>query len=336
VIPEQYWRIARRWFWLIGGIAIGCAVLMAALLPALLNSSSGGYSAAVTLGVTRMVSFGGTTAAGSGDPELLASYTDSIAARGSSPQYLSALDTALKAKGVRLPDGKLESSVRFTSNPGLFRVTIEATADVPNDAKLIADTAAEQLIIDTKAEETRIVQSLTATGAQQETQLRTRLNEVYQSRIDRLNALGEPTLRSALDELVRRGLNADLGVSYTNLVTDLARISGDPELAVLNSEAASLETQLAALSESQRNYSAAILQGDPVSTVTPVETVPLPPPTTLRTRDVAVMGLVVGLVLGWIAANTAESMQLNTRMKKRHEEEWDAGLSSVGSIFQDD
>jgi hypothetical protein len=337
MIPEQYWRILRRWFWLIGGIAIGCAVLAAVTLPSLLSSSSGGYSAAVTLGVTRMVSFGGTTAAGQGDPQLLASYTDSIAERGSSPQYLSNLETALAAKGVTLPDGKLERSLRFTSNPGLFRVEIEATAAVPNDAKVIAETAAEQLITDTKAEEGRIVAELTTTSAQQEAQLRARLNEVYQARIDRMNTLGEPALRAALDELVRRGIGADLNAAFSTLVQDLARISADPDLSVLNSEAASLEAQLAELSESQRNYSAELLQGNPVSTVTPVETVPLAPATALRARDTAVMGLIVGAVIGWIAANTAESMQLNTKMKKRREEEWDTSLSGVsGSIFSDD
>jgi hypothetical protein len=314
------------------------AVLASFTLPKLLGNANGGYSSAVTLGVTRMVSFGGTTAAGSGDPELLASYTDSIAERGSSPQYLSNLEASLRAKGVTLPDGALERSLRFTANQGLFRVTIEATADVPNDAQIIAETAAQQLITDTKAEESRIVASLNTTSEQQETQLLTRLAQVYQARIDRLAALGEPTLRAALDEMVRRGIGANLNTDYSLLVQDLARLSADPELAILNSEASSLETQLAQISETQRNYSAELLQGDPVSVVTPVETVPLLPTASLRARDVAVMGLIVGLVLGWIAANMAESAQLNLKMKKRHEEEWDTSspATGIGSIFRND
>jgi hypothetical protein len=338
MIPEHYWRILKSWFWLIGGFGIALALAAALALPSLLSTSEKGYSSAVTLGVTRMVSFGGTTAAGSGDPELLASYTENIAERGSSPQYLSNLESALREKRVTLPDGELERSLRFTANRGLYRVTIEATANVPNDAEIIAETAADQLISDTAAEETRIVTSLNASSEQQETQLLTRLNEVYQDRIARLNTLGEPALRQSLDELVRRGVGADLTETYATLVQDLARISGDPELAILNSEATSLETQLAALSEAQRNFSPELLQGDPVSIVTPVETVPLLPAAALRARDAAVMGLFVGLVIGWITANMAESAKINVLMKKRREEEWDTGGAApgVGSIFQND
>jgi hypothetical protein len=336
VIPEQYWQILKRWYWLIGGVALAVAVLAVVTLPLLLGRSSGGYSAAVTLGVTRMVSFGGTTAAGNGDPQLLASYTTSIAQRGASPQYLANLEDALKAKGVTLPEGQLERSARFTANEALFRITVEATAPVPNDAQLIAETAAEQLILATKAEEDRIKESLTASSEQEEAQLLSRLSEVYQQRIDRLAALGDATLRAALDEVVRRGVGANLSVEFSQLVQDLARLSADPDLALLNSEATSLESQLAELSETQRQFSTEFLQGNPVSVVTPVETVPLPPPTALRTRDLALMGLIVGLVLGWIAANTAESMQLNLRMKRHREAEWDTSLTSAGSIFGDD
>ena len=63
---------------------------------------------------------------------------------------------------------------------------------------------------------------------------------------------------------------------------------------------------------------------------------PLAAASVLKARDSALMGLLVGLAFGWIAANMFESMQLNLRMKKHHEEEWDTSLTSAGSLFSDD
>lgn len=336
MIPEHYWQIIKRWYWLIGGIVLAVTAVAVLTLPMLLASPSDKYSGVVTLGVTRMVSFGGTTAAGSGDSLLLASYTSHIGERGSSPQYRATLAAALQERGVMITAGDLEKRVRFTTNDTLFRITVEATAEVPNDARIIAEAAATLLIADAAAEEDRIKDALTASSEQEEVQLLSRLNEVYDERIERLDELGDDMLREALDELVRTGVGADLDQEFSDLVQDIARLSADPELAVLNSEASSLESQLATLSETKRNFSTEFLQGDPVSTVTPTETVLLVPPKTLRTRDMALMGMVVGLVLGWVAANMAESSQLNIRLKKHQEEEWDPSLMGAGSIYGDD
>ena len=331
MIPEHYWRILKDWYWLIGGIAAACAMIAVAVLPALLSGDGSGHSSSATLGVTRMVSFSGTTAAGEGDDEAMASYTTNIAERGSSPQFLATLRGALEAEGVTL-----KGDPSFTANEGLFRITIEATADVPNDAKVIVDAAAAQLIADTKAEEGRIALSLTSTSDQQETELLARLSVVYEDRLDRLLLLGEGAVREALDGLVSRGVGASLGADYVRLVEDMARLSADPQLAVLNTEAEALESQLAEISAARRDFSTELLQGDPVSIVTPAETVPFAPATALGARDSAVMGLLVGLVFGWIAANMLESMQLNLRMKRHREEEWDTSLTSAGSLFSDD
>ncbi len=131
-------------------------------------------------------------------------------------------------------------------------------------------------------------------------------------------------------------MSASLTADYIRLVEDLARLSGDPQLTVLNTEAEALESQLAEISATRRDFSTELLQGGPVSIVSPAETVPFASVTTLKARDAAVMGLLVGLVLGWIGANMLESMQLNLRMKKHREEEWDTSLSSAGSLFSDD
>jgi hypothetical protein len=331
VIPDHYWRILKNWFWLIGGVAVGCAMIAAVVLPALLNNDSGGHSSSVTLGVTRLVSFSGTTVAGEGDGVAMASYTTSISERGSTPQFLSTLKDTLAEEGVTLT-----SDPTFTANEGLFRITVEATAGAANDAQVIAETAAEQLIADTTAEEGRIALSLTSTTTQQEAELLARLSVVYADRLDRLLSLGEPDVREALESWIGRGVSASLTADYVRLVEDVARLSADPQLVVLNTEAEALESQLAEISAARRDFSTELLQGGPVSIVAPAETVPFAPATTLKARDAAVMGLLVGLVLGWIGANMLESMQLNLRMKKHREEEWDTSLTSTGSLFSDD
>ena len=324
MIPEHYWRIARRWFWLIGGIAIGCAVFAVFAVGSVAGSAEPGYSSAVTLGVTRIVSFGGTvTVGGQGDPQLLANYTENVATRGSTPQFLRRLNDELEKEGLIIPDAALARKIDFVANPGLFRVDIVAEADTPEDAQLMSETTAELLVAEVTAEETRIKQSLTTATEQQQTELLANLNQVYADRIARLSALGEPALREALDNLIRSGIGSDLNATFATLVQDLARITADPQLAVLNSEAQSLERQLGDLSDSQRSFSDDILRGDPVSIVDPVDTVQLAPETSLRTRDLALMGLVVGLVMGWIVATIVDGQVMGRRFERAKEEEWE-------------
>lgn len=325
MIPEQYWRIIGRWFWLIGGIALATSVLAMAAEPLVLGRGGAGYSAATTLGVSRMVSFGGTVTFGlNGDPQILASYTESIAARGSSLQFLSALGERLRAAGVVRSDTQLARNVDVVANPGLFRIDITARDEDPEVAAIVAQTAADILIDDVAAEEARIKASLTESATQQQTALLNQLNSVYTARMQRLAALGEPALREGLDNLVRAGIGADLSGAFTTLVQDFARITSDPELAVLNSQATSLEQQLAALSDNQRSFSDEILLGTPVSLVNPVQTVPVPPSPSLRTRDLGLMGLIAGLVLGWIAATMAEGWYAGQQLGPGRRDGWDS------------
>jgi capsular polysaccharide biosynthesis protein len=335
MIPENYWRIARRWFWLIGGVAIVCALFSVVAVGQVAGKAAPTYNAATTLGVSRIVSFGGTITQGGdpGDPILLSNYTDNIASRGSTPQFVAMLNAELAKKNIVMTDTVLSRKVKYTSIPGLFRIDITATSDDPAKAQIMAQTAADLLSKDVTDEETRIRIALNASTDAQQAQLLAKLNTVYEQRTARLALLGQPALMEALDNMVRRGVTADLTTEFSTLVGDLARISSDTELTVLNSDATSLEQQLARLSESRRGYSDEILIGAPVSIVDPVDTSPVPIASSLRTKDLAVMGLVVGLVLGWIAATVADGMAFNSRMERAKREEWAVSTAGVERYF---
>lgn len=335
MIPEQYWRIARRWFWLIGAVAIACALFSVVVVGQIAGKAQPTYSAATTLGVSRIVSFGGAITQGGdpGDPTLLSNYTDNIASRGSTPQFVTVLNAELKKKGIVMTDTVLSRKVKYTSIPGLFRIDITASSGSPADAQLMAQTAADLLVKDVSDEETRIRIALNASTDQQQAQLLARLNTVYEQRTARLALLGQPVLMEALDNMVRRGVTADLGVEFTTLVGDLARITSDTELTVLNSEATSLEQQLARLSETRRGYSDEILIGTPVSIVDPVDTSPAPLASSLRTKDLAMMGLIAGLVIGWIVATLADGWAFSNRMERAKREEWAVSTAGVERYF---
>lgn len=336
MIPEQYWRIARRWFWLIGAVAVACMLFAVVAVGQVAGKSAPTYNAALTLGVTRIVSFGGTITQGGdpGDPVLLSNYTDNIASRGSTPQFVAMLNSELAKKGVIMTDTEVSRKVKYASVPGLFRIDITATADTPEQAQLMAQTASDLLTKDVTDEETRIRTALNASTDAQQAQLLARLNTVYTNRTARLATLGQPALVEALDNMVRRGVTADLTGEFSTLVADLARITSDTELTVLNSDATSLEQQLARLSENRRGYSDEILIGTPVSIVAPVDTSPVPLASSLRVRDLAVMGMIAGLVIGWIVATIADGWAFSNRMERAKREEWSVtGTAGVERYF---
>ena len=196
MIPEHYLRIARRWFWLIGMILIASVGIATIGVPRLRSAATPGHSAAMTLGVTRLVSASGsvTTAGGTGTPQLLTSYTQNVADRGNTPQFQKELQDRLALQGLVIDAGVLARKVTFKADTGLFRIAITASAASGNDAALIAETAAQLVIDDVTAEEARVKVDLTTTTAQQQTQLLAQLNTVYAARTAELATIGEPLL----------------------------------------------------------------------------------------------------------------------------------------------
>lgn len=311
MIPEQYWTILRHWFWLIGLLAVGGALVGVFVIHPAIAGESEGYNARATLGVRRLVNLNGTSTSGGSD--ILGDYTDYIAGQvARSPQTTARLRDDVANLGYPMSEAAVAGKVNVTSDRGLVRVNIEATAGSEGLANALASSMAAILIDQMAAEEERVNLTLTGDTESKRTDLLAELADVYQQRRDRLDQLNATSLQTALDDLIRRGVGSDLVDEFKKIVTDIAFTTGDSQLAILNSEAESIEAQLGALSEAERAVT--IGAGDePVFLLNPVDTVVTPLDVAKR-RDMALLGLIAGTIAGWLLANSAES-QLTKRRR---------------------
>lgn len=308
MIPEQYWVIIRHWFWLIGLVAIGGALVGVFLIHPMVAGASEGYNARATLGVRRLVTNVGTT---TGDPDLLGDYTDYIALQAQTPQTIVRLRNDLADLGYAMSEAAASGKVNVTSDRGLVRVNIEAKAGTEELANAVASSMAAILIDRMASEEQNLSETLAGDTESKRTDLLNDLTDVYQKRKDRLELLDAGTLQTALDDVVRRGVGSDLVDEFKKIVNDIAFTTGDSQLAILNSEAESIEAQLGVLSEAERSVTIGAGEA-PVFLLNPVETVGTPLDVAKR-RDMALLGLIGGLVLGWIVANSTESYMVKRR-----------------------
>ena len=312
MIPDTYWQLLRRWFWLILLFVVAGAAAGFSLLPIGLGQSSS-YSSSVTLGLARFVSFNGTVSAGSASDEgaLLGEYTVTIAELAKTPQFQDRLRNALADQGLKIAKPELANKVKVVPDKALFRVTVLATSSNADTADLLARTATDVLKAQVSAEEQRIIESLNVTMEQQRTELLNRLSTLSQTRVDALNKLKAEAIRQALDELIRTGAvttsTADLAPRFKDILLSLAVITGDPQLAVVNAETAALEAELGDVSQAQESFAIDLLRwGQPLFVLNPADTVLTEPERALRKRDMAVLGTFGGLILGWMTANAAE------------------------------
>jgi hypothetical protein len=322
MIPEQYWQIARRWFWVIILLGVGGGVFGVFVLPMGFSGSSG-YDASMTLGVSRFIAFGGTVTAGSaGGGTLLADYTTSIAQMSTTVQFKARLRESLGEEGLLISEAALPKKLIITPDRGLFRINIQATASSAKQAETLAQAAADILTQQVADEETRIKQGLGANTEQQRTELLARLSELNDKRVQKLAQLDYTSLRTALDNLIRDGgAGNDLTEAFRGIMEDLALVAGDGDLAVINAQAAALQEQLATVARAEESFDVDSSQfGQPVFVVNPVETVATEPESALRKRDMLVLGTGAGLIMGWVAANMAESVR-TSRGSRRDEEE---------------
>jgi hypothetical protein len=328
MIPEQYWQILRRWFWIIGLLGLLGAIGGFYLLPLGLGSGSSSYDASMTLGVSRFVSFSGTITAGvgGGDGVLLGDYTASIADKAKTVQYRARLRAALEEKGLSLTEAALIQKVTVTADKALFRINIRATAGNSEEAELLAQEAADVLTQQVVDEEKRVKEGLGANTDEQRDDLLGRLSVLNQQREQKLQELGASALRTALDDLASRGgVGTDLSAEFRDILEDLAVIAGDQDLEDINSQIDALERQLAALALAEESFAVDLLKlGDPVFVLNPVETVATESESKLRKRDMLVLGAGAGLIMGWVAANIADNARNGRGIRRKEEEEEDA------------
>jgi hypothetical protein len=328
MIPEQYWQILRRWFWIIGLLGLLGAVSGLYLLPLGLGGGTSTYDASMTLGVSRFVSFGGTMTAGlgGGDGVLLGDYTASIADKAKTVQYQARLRAALEDKGLFLTEAALIQKVVVTADKALFRINIRATAGSLEEAELLAQAAADVLTQQVVDEETRVKEGLGANTDEQRADLLSRLSELNRQREQRLRELNATALKTALDDLVARGgAGPDLSAEFRGILEDLTVIAGDQDLADINSHIDSVERQLAGLALAEESFSVDLLKfGDPVFVLNPAETVATEAESKLRKRDMIVLGTGAGLLMGWMAANLAENVRNGRGTRREEAEEGDA------------
>jgi len=324
MIPEHYWQMARRWFWIIILLGVAGAAAGLFLLPLGLGSAKPAYDASMTLAVARFVSFGGTVTAGSegGGSTTLADYTTSIADKAQTVQFQSRLRAAVKEEGLFATEAALLQEVTVSADRALFRINIRATAASAKDAEILAQEAANVLIEQVVAEETRVKEGLGANTEEQRAELQRRLSDLSDQRVKKLQALDSSALRTALDNLVRDGgAGNDLAEEFGSILEDLALVTGDADLAVINAQSDALQSQLVTLARAEESFSVDLLEfGKPVFVLNPVETVATEPEGSLRKRDMMLLGTGAGLVMGWLAANMAEQVR-NGRGARREEEE---------------
>jgi len=213
-----------------------------------------------------------------------------------------------------------------------FGARLEFDTDAPlsslEQAELLAQEAADVLTQQVVDEETRVKEGLGANTDEQRTELLSRLSDLNQQRGQRLQELDVATLRAALDDLVARGgidPSANLTDEFRRIMGGLAVISGDQSLADINSHIDSLERQLAGLATAEESFSVDLLKfGQPVFVLNPVETVATEPESSLRKRDMLVLGGGAGLIMGWLVANMAEHVRNGRGPRREEEEEGDA------------
>ena len=268
MIPEQYWQLAKRWFWLIGAFAVLGGIAGVLLLPSVAGSSAG-FNSSATLAVSQQASLASVPTSGDVevDDTVVASYTESLVTYTESPQVIDSVQEVLLLAGFDFQAAELEGMLEVTANPTLFRVTVEASADTAGAATAVATAAMNELTTRAVEEETQLATSLIAN-----------LDKRVADLAARLPALETQKFSGPID------------------LRQPARI----EAAVINGELEEIYIQL-------ENLRLGLEFSLPLVTVQSPETVGIAA-RSLSTRDVALLGIFGGLLAGWGAANVAEGL----------------------------
>jgi hypothetical protein len=307
VIPEEYWQLFKQWLWviLLGGLvgAVG-----AYLFGALLLGPPNEHNSRVILGVDHFIPYGETAT----NPETLgtmqAEYVQSLGQFAQTPQFMSRLRESLPESLSDLPEQELITMLNVATNPRIFNVTISATGRDGAEAQTLATAAASILVDYAKVSEDSVEVTLTSANEQRRTLLSERLAATYAAIEAKVNAASEEELRVALADFVVRGGETD---QFRGVLISLARVQADPNLPFLLSEAAALEAEVSDLARLDGQLAlATVTDKSPLFIAVPEETVKALGERPIRGRNLAFLGGLGGLLVGWIAANYLERYRM--------------------------
>ncbi len=319
MIPDEAWRFLQRWLWLLVLAIASGGVLGVMFLPKLLGDG-GNYTASTVLSVGRFASPAGVVTA-TADPdqnEMLRDYTQALADATRTPRFIAQVRERALARGLDLTAAAINAKVKVEAQPSLFIITVEATDRRPEVAEGLASAMAEAISAEAQLREQQLRQSLAQRAEQGQEQLMARLQANRDRTLARLQALNASALQSALAVVASSPIGPDTG---RRLVAELARLSGDPELVMLDAEASALHRALTDLASAREAVEVALSSSNgPFFVLQPVQTVQEQPLHAVRTRDALVLGAGAGLVAGWLSASLADHLLGRMRRRNGHED----------------
>lgn len=313
MIPPQYMSILKRWFWIIGFLG-----LVGAALTYLFAVSTGfgqgtSYDASATLGVSRVLSYGGSVASASSsgaDSDTTATAAVALADWAKSPQFLSRVSQDLAEAGYKVPQFEIYNRISVSSDrsPGL--IVVSSSGAEFNRAQQMVKSTVYVLQERAKADEDQVRTGIDGNLSQLSDDLGKRLSDIYTQLNAKTRNPGDAALRFAMIEFFGRGGPSSPTDEFAAILRDLATANNDPSLIVLLAQADALETKLGEVNADRERLSADLKRWDePLIVVSPVETVNSEAVSRLRKRDLIAMGGMGGLVIGWAVANLAEKVR---------------------------
>ena len=318
-MPEEYWQIIKRWLWVIVifGVLGGAGSYF--LVSGLFRSAD--YSARSVIGVQRSVNVGNPAV---DDPEmtgsLLSEFTRSLAAFAEMPQFIGRLRSELPMPLSNLPIELLKANIKVTANENLFLVSVAATGSTSDDAAVLAEVASDVLVKYATESEAEAVRVLSEGLGQRRTTASTRLEEVYAAIEAKVQTAGLPSMQLALANLLAGGAaEAD---QFRTALINLARSSRDPELLLLQTQVDVLEAELKSVGQEQERLTLLQQANTPPAVVTlPTETANRETEPKVQRRNLAFLGGLGGLLVGWVIANGLERILRSRRLEEEEDEE---------------
>ena len=318
MIPEQYWLILRRWFWLIGMFAVAGGALAVVGLPYVLGYTSS-YDSSATISVahyvspTRIVETGAENDADT----VVADYTQALAIYAETPQFVAAVREQLAAQGLSAHSSAIENQLRIEAVPALFRIDVHASGGSRAVTDAMVTAATNVLIKRAEDEEARVAFGLVANLDTQRTEIVARLDALEEQRLVLLRREIEAAGPALADrpEVTRLVENTPLLTGGQALVTEMrdlisgiAQILGDPGLIAIDVEMQTAQQGLETLTAQRERVLANRVYSAPLAVLNPTETVETQADT-LPMRDLIILGGAAGLVAGWGVANLFDRLR---------------------------